>query len=158
MSEIDWNVELRKIVREYDGLPPEPPPSSRKRARSRTQIRLEKIQEIVARDRFNERLAVVGFWVRFGLVAVLTFSLFWWPYGHRCGFPLVAFLLANATVIVAGLALSAQTWRDRMTRPFIVSTLFVATAWTVIALHTVPRLGYAPLGETNTAWSCSAKP
>ena len=24
MSEIDWNVELRKIEREYDGLPPEP--------------------------------------------------------------------------------------------------------------------------------------
>jgi hypothetical protein len=149
MSDVNWNVELRKIVREYDGLPPE---------RSRTQIRLQKIQEIVARDRFNERLAVVGFWVRFGLVAVLTFSLFWWPYGQRCGFPLVAFLLANVTVIAAGLTLSVQTWRDRMTRPFIVSTLFVATAWTVIALHTLPRFGYATLGKTNTAWRCTAKP
>jgi len=76
MSDIDWNVELRKIVREYDGLPPE---------RSRTQIRLQKIQEIVARDRLrgrlDEQLAVVGFWVRFALVGVLAFSLF----GGRTG-------------------------------------------------------------------------
>ena len=147
MSDVDWNVELRKIVREYDGLPPE---------RSRTQVRLQKIQEIVARDRFNERLAIIGFWVRFVLVAVLTFSLFWWPYGHRCGFPLVAYLLANVTAIVAALTLAVQTWRARMTWPFVVSTLCAATAWTVIALHTLPRLGYAPLGETNTSWSCVA--
>ena len=147
MSDVDWNVELRKIVREYDGLPPE---------RSRTQIRLQKIQEIVARDRFNERLAAIGFWVRFVLVAVLTVSLFWWPYGHRCGFPLAAYLMANVTVIVAGLALAVQTWRERMTWPFVLSTVFVGTAWTVIALHTLPRLGYAPLGETNPAWSCIA--
>ena len=147
MSDVDWNVELRKIVREYDGLPPE---------RSRTQIRLQKIQEIVARDRIDERLAVIGFWVRFALVAVLTLSLFWWPYGHRCGFPLVAFLLANVTVIVAGLTLAVQTWRDQLMWPFIISTLCVVTAWTVIAVHTLPRLGYAPLGETSTAWSCPA--
>ena len=152
MSDIDWNVELRKIVREYDGLPPE---------RSRTQIRLQKIQEIVARDRLrgrlDEQLAVVGFWVRFALVGVLAFSLFGWPYGHRCGFPLVAFLLANVTVIAAGLALAVETWREQMVRAFLLSTLFVATAWTMIAVHTLPRFGYAPFGETNTAWSCPAK-
>src|SRR5262249_60890188 len=53
VSDINWNVELRKIVREYDGLPPE---------RSRTQIRLQKIQEIVAKDRLSERLTLVGIW------------------------------------------------------------------------------------------------
>lgn len=144
---IDWNVELRKIVREYDGLPAE---------RSRTQIRLQKIQEIVARDRFEERLAVVGFWFRFALVPVLTLSLFWWPYGHRCGFPLVAFLLAHVTAIAAALAVSVQTWRDRTAWAFVVSTLCAATAWTVIATHTLPRWGYAPLGETATTWACTA--
>jgi len=149
MSDIDWNVELKKIVREYDGLPPE---------RSRTQIRLQKIQEIVARDRLNEQLAVVGFWVRFALVGVLTFALFWWPYGHQCGFPLVAFLLANVTVIAAGIVLAVETWREEMVRPFLLSTLFIATAWTVIAVHALPKLGYAPLSGTNTAWSCSTKP
>lgn len=153
MSDIDWNVELRKIVREYDGLPPE---------RSRTQIRLQKIQEIVARDRalgrLNDQLTVVAFWVRYVLVGVLTLSLFWWPYGHRCGFPLVAFLLANVIVIAAGLVLAVETFREQMVRAFILSTLFVATAWTVIAVHTLPRLGYNPLGATHIAWSCTAKP
>ena len=146
-DQINWNVELRKIVREYDGLPAE---------RSRTQIRLQKIQEIVARDRFNERLAVFGFWFRFALVAVLTLSLFWWPYGHQCGFPLVAFLLAHATVIAASLTLAVQMWRDRTAWAFVVSTLCAATAWTVIATHTLPRLGYAPLGETTATWTCIA--
>lgn len=146
-DEINWNIELRKIVREYDGLPPE---------RSRTQIRLQKIQEIVARDRLNERLAVFGFWLRFALVPVLTLSLFWWPYGHRCGFPLVAFLMANVTVIAAAVSLAVQTWRDHVAWVFLVSTLCAATAWTVIAVHTLPRVGYAPLGETFTTWTCPA--
>jgi hypothetical protein len=146
MSDINWNVELRKIVREYDGLPPE---------RSRTQIRLQKIQEIVARDRLDERFAVLAFWLRLVLAATLTFSLFWWPYGHRCGFPLVAFLLANVVAIVAAVTLGVETWRERMVWPFLASTLFAVTAWTVIAAHVLPRMGYAPSGETSPGWSCA---
>ena len=110
MSEIDWNVELRKIEREFTGLPPE---------RTRTQLRLQKIQEITAKQRFRERLTLVGIWTRLVLVAALTLALFWWPYGRNCG---------------------------------------VAVAWTVIALHTIPRLGYSPAGATSAGWSCTAAP
>ncbi|HEY9227310.1 MAG TPA: hypothetical protein VIP11_11720 [Gemmatimonadaceae bacterium] len=146
MSEIDWNVELRKISREYDGLPPE---------RTRTQIRLQKIQEVAARHRLNERLSIIGLWVRLALVAVLTVSLFWWPYGRSCGFPLVAFLISNAMVIAGGLSLTPRTWRERMVWPFGGSIVLVVVAWTVIALHTLPRLGYAPLGATTAGWTCT---
>jgi hypothetical protein len=146
MDHVNWNTELRKIVREYEGLPPE---------RSRTQIRLQRIQEIVEKNRFNERLEAIGLYVRFGLVATLTVSLFWWPYGHQCGFPLAAFLLSNGMVIVGGAALALRTWQDRMLWPFAGSAFFVGVAWTVIALHAFPRFGYPELGSVHPRWSCT---
>jgi len=149
VSEIDWNVELRKIEREFTGLPPE---------RTRTQLRLQKIQEITAKERVRERLTLVGIWTRLVLVAALTVALFWWPYGHNCGMPLAGFLLSNATAIVGGSVLAVRGWRDRMVWVFAGSAACVAVAWTVIALHTLPRLGYSPAGGTTAEWSCTATP
>ena len=148
MSDIDWSVELRKIEREYDGLPPE---------RTRTQIRLEKIREITAKERFQERLGVFGVLARMALVGALAVSLFWWPYRHDCGFPLAAFLASHLMVIVAGSALAVRTWRDRLAWPFGASILFAAIAWTVIAVHTLPRLGYPSSMSSASGWSCSQR-
>jgi hypothetical protein len=149
VSETDWNFELRRIEREYQGLPPE---------RTRTQLRLQKIQEIAAKERFSERVALVGIWARLALVAALTFSLFWWPYGRQCGMPLVAFLLSFATAIIGGVALAIRTWRDRMPWTFGGSSLCIIVAWTVIALNVLPRLGYSPAGGQRAGWSCSTSP
>ena len=136
VTEINWNVELHKIVREYDGLPP---------VRSRTQIRLQKIQEIMAKERFYERLAIYGIWARLGLVGTLATALFWWPYGHARGFPLAAFLVSHLMVIIGGLPVAAVAWRDRLVWVFSASAAFIIMAWTVIALHVLVRLGYAPV-------------
>jgi hypothetical protein len=149
VSEIDWNVELRKIEREFTGLPPE---------RTRTQLRLQKIQEITAKARFRERLTLVGIWTRLVLVATLTVALFWWPYGRSCGMPLTGFLLSNATAIVGGAVLAVRGWRDRMAWVFVGAAACVVVAWTVIALHTLPRLGYSPAGGATAEWSCSVAP
>src|SRR5215510_13009013 len=130
MSDIDWNLELRKIEREYDGLPPE---------RSRTQLRLQKIQEIAAKDRFYERLAVLGIWARLALIAVLGLSLFWWPYGSHCGMPLTGYLLSNVVVIVGAGSLAIHGWRERMLGLFVGSAGRVVVAWTVIAVNVLPR-------------------
>jgi hypothetical protein len=156
MSEIDWNTELRKIVREYDGLPPEPARATRPRRPSRTEIRLERIQEIAAKYEFYERLSAIGVWARLALVAALAVSLFWWPYGRDCGFGLVAFLVSNAMAIVGGASLLVPTWRDRTPWPFAGSLLVVALAWTVIAVDALPRLGYWPAGKTTAGWHCSS--
>ena len=147
MSDIDWNHELRKIEREYDGLPPE---------RSRTQLRLQKIQEIAAKDRFLERLSLIGFWARIVLIAALGVSLFWWPYGRHCGMPLAGYLISNAVVIVGALSLAVRGWRDRLPWAFVCSTLCVGLGWTIIALNVLPRFGYAPAGGTSAAWRCEA--
>ena len=147
MSDIDWNLELRRIEREYDGLPPE---------RSRTQLRLQKIQEIAAKDRFLERLALIGIWARLILIAALGVSLFWWPYGRSCGMPFAAYLFSNGIVIIGAVALAIRAWRDRLPWIFIGSTACVALAWTVITLNVIPRLGSSPAGGASAGWRCAA--
>ena len=146
MSEINWSTELRKIEREFDGLPPE---------RTRTQIRLQKIKEIAAREQFNERLAVIGIWAQLALVGALATSLFWWPYGHSCGFPLVAFLVSHLMVIVGGMSIAIRAWRDQLVWQFVGSTAFMLIAWTIITSHALPRFGYAPAPSATPGWSCS---
>ena len=153
---MDWNTELRKIVRQYDGLPPEPARAARPRRASKTEIRLQRIQEIAAKYDFYERLSAIGVWARLLLVAVLTGSLFWWPYGRDCGFGLVAFLASNATAIVGGVSLLARTWRDRTPWQFSGALLVIILAWTVIGMHALPRVGYSSAGATVAGWSCPA--
>jgi hypothetical protein len=145
VSQIDWSTELRKIEREFDGLPAE---------RTRTQIRLQKIQEMAAKERFDERLSLIGIWVRLVLVGALATSLYWWPYGRDCGWPLVAFLVSQSMVIVGGVAIAIRTWRDRLPWLFIAAAVVIINAWTVLALQTLPRLGYVMAPPTSAVWSC----
>jgi len=128
----------------------------RPRRPSKTEFRLARIQEISAKYAFYERLSVIGVWTRLVLIGALTVSLYWWPYGRACGFGLAAFLASNAVAIVAGLSLSVRTWRDRTPWPFTGSLVFVVLAWTVIALHTLPRVGYPPSGAAITGLYCPA--
>jgi hypothetical protein len=145
VSQIDWGVELRKIEREFDGLPPE---------RTRTQARLQKIQEIADKERFDERLARAGVWARLVLVGALATSLYWWPYGRDCGFPLAAFLVSQAMVIIGGVSIAIRTWRDRLPWLFLITAVFIINAWTVLSLQTLPRLGFFMAPPTNVGWSC----
>ncbi len=164
-SDIRWSQELRKIEREYDGLQPAPAqPKARAKARvkprapSRTQIRLQKVQEIIARGRLEEQLAAVGVWARLALVGALATSLFWWPYQHDCGFPLAAYLSAHVMVLVGGMTLAMQAWRERAVWPFAGVTTFMLVAWTVLALNALPRFGYSPAAVQRASWACRVTP
>lgn len=156
VSEIIWNTEGRKVVRASDALRPAQARAQRPRRSPKTEFRLARIQEISAKYEFYQRLSVIGVWTRLILVGALTVSLFWWPYGRHCGFGLGAFLASNAVAIVGGLSLSTRTWRDRMPWPFTGALLFVALAWTVVALQTLPRLGYPQSAAASDGWYCAA--
>ena len=56
MGEINWLTELRKIEREFDGLPPEPTPTER-RARRAAEQHAEKLRK--------ERATLLGVLARF---------------------------------------------------------------------------------------------
>ena len=88
-GEIDWSVELRKIEREYDGLPPAPSPA---------RLRAERALEEQRRAQATAVGDLLGAWARLLLVAALAASLAWWPYGRSCGPSLAGFLGACGAI------------------------------------------------------------
>ena len=78
LSEIDWPTELRKVVREFDGLPPEPSPG---------RVKAKKEAERRAQERRTARIMALGALARLLLVAALGAAVVLWPYRHDCRQP-----------------------------------------------------------------------
>ena len=147
-SVIDWNVELRKIAREYDGLPPETTPA---------RVRAERAAELRAREREAALGALVATWARVLLVGTLAASLVWWPYGRDCGLPLGGFLVAAAMLGVGGAWSATCAWRRRLAIPHVASIALLVAGLALIAAESVPRLGYGTLDWVAASdWRCSA--
>ena len=146
MSEIDWNVMLRRIEREYDGLPPEP---------SSADLRAQKAA--VLRARQEQRVAGVGAWVRMLLVGALAASLYWWPNAHACGLDLATFLSAETMVVVGALWVASFTFRHHLaiTHAFAVALLVAGLA--LVAVQVLPRAGYATFAgvRADGGWRCT---
>ena len=134
MGEIDWNTELRKIEREYNGLPPEPSPAQQKMKRE-----LEK----AAAERKAQRRRQLGVYVRLVPVLALSAALLVWPYPSRCGTPLFGFLGAIGATVIAGLWLVVLTWKWRMPITHALAMAIVAWGAVVAAREVLPRVGYA---------------
>ena len=146
VSEINWNAELRKIDREYSGLPPEPSPASAKAKRE-----LERIQQ----EERDNRKGRIGVYARMTPVTALCVAIVFWPYASRCGQPLYNFLGAVAAVTLGGFWISALTWRWRMPKTHILAALVVLWGLTIAASEVLPRLGYAkPDAQRPAGWSC----
>jgi hypothetical protein len=134
MGEIDWNTELRKIEREYNGLPPEPSPAQQKMKRE-----LEK----AAVERKAQRRGQLGVYVRLVPVLALSAALLVWPYPSRCGTQLFAFLGAIGATAIAGLWLVVLTWRWRMPVTHALAMAIVAWGALIAGREVLPRVGYA---------------
>lgn len=134
MGEIDWDTELRKIEREYSGLPPEPSPSQQKAKRE---------MERAVAERRAQRRGQLGVYARLVPVLALSAALLLWPYPTRCGTELYAFLAAIAATAIAGLWLVALTWKWRMPVTHAIALAIVAWSALVAGRETLPRVGYA---------------
>lgn len=149
MSEIDWDAEIRKIEREYDGLPPEQPAGL---ARSR------KAAEWRERQRIAEGRAILGAWVRIALVVVLATALYWWPNAHQCGRDLGEFMAATMMVVIGGLWVSAFTWRHRLATIHGAAIALLVSGLTLVAAQTLPRAGLATIGGIHASqWRCTIR-
>lgn len=146
MGEINWLTELRKIEREFDGLPPEPTPTEL-RARRAAEQRAERLR--------RERGMLLGVLARFLPVVALAGAIVLWPYHRDCGTGLLAYLGAEGVVVVGGLWLVACTWRARMAKTHGAALILVLWGLMLIAHQILPRVGYA---KTNAAdpplWWC----
>src|SRR5215207_11286399 len=119
VSEIDWPTELRKIEREFDGLPAEPTP-----VELRAQFEAERL---VAMEYGPG--AVAGAWMRLLLVAVLGVAVYVWPYPRACGTGLFAFGAAASVVVVGGVWAAVAAWCRLAARAHVLS--LVVLAWGV---------------------------
>ncbi|HSL70193.1 MAG TPA: hypothetical protein VK864_08110, partial [Longimicrobiales bacterium] len=101
MSEIDWKTELKKIEREFDGLPPEPTPDELKARR----LAVNRTQQVK-----QTQNAVLLVWARLVLVGALTAAVSFWPYSRACGFGLYAYMAAAGVIVLGGLWVSIYGW------------------------------------------------
>ncbi|HSJ62521.1 MAG TPA: hypothetical protein VK922_01325 [Gemmatimonadaceae bacterium] len=143
---VDWNEELRKIEREFDGLPPEPTPAELRARYAEQQRRL--------RER-ERRAGTIGVWVRLLLVAGLAAALFAWPYARACGPGLLAYMGAGAVVIIGALWTVFGTWRLRLAKTHGLALLLLLWGLTFIAAQVLPRVGYALSDPASPeSWRC----
>lgn len=134
MADDDWSAKLKKIEREFQGLPPEPSPAFKK---------MQSEEERRAQERAKQRVAAIGAGARLILVFALFGALAVWPYENACGSGLFGYLGAEAAIVAGGLWVAFTTWRARLSKMHTLSLLIVLVGLGLIAAEVLPRTGYA---------------
>ena len=142
MTEIDWNTELRKIEREFNGLPPELSPA---------QVRAQRAAEQRAQQRKTDRANAIGVFARLSLVGLLGAAINFWPYPRDCGNGLFAYLAAEGLVVTGGIWVAICTWRFPMPRMHLVASLVIQAGLGLLEIEVLPRLGYT---RATGVWWC----
>lgn len=146
MSEIDWKTEMRKIEREFDGLPPEP---------TAEEIRALRLAHGHAESEADRRTAALGGLARIVLVTSLLAALHWWPYSSDCGLPLWAFVGAQGMLAIGGLWTAAFAWRHRLAKTHVLALALLLTGLVLVAAQVLPRTGHVTIrGVHATPWRC----
>ena len=148
MMQDNWSTELKKIEREFEGLPPEPSPAFKK---------LQSEEQRRAKERAQQRTAMIGGGARLVLVAALGVALAFWPYENQCGLGLTGYLAVELVIIIGGLWVAISTWRARLPKMHILSLLIALTGMVLVAIEILPRVGYAAVDPKNPpSFSCPA--
>jgi hypothetical protein len=146
----DWSVQLKKIEREFEGLPPEPSPALKK---------LQSEEERRAQERGQQRAAMFGAGARLILVFALFVAVAIWPYERECGFGLFYYLGVETVIIVGGLWVALTTWRYRLPKMHTLSLLIILTGLVLMAIEILPRIGYAAVDPKHPLhFSCADTP
>ncbi len=130
MPQDDWSTQLKKIEREFEGLPPEPSPAYKK---------LQSEEQ----KRVKQRAAMIGGGARLVLVGALGVALAFWPYENACGSGLFGYLAVEIVIIIGGLWVAVSTWRAQLPRMHILSLLIALAGLVLVAVEILPRVGYA---------------
>lgn len=140
MADNDWSTQLKKIEREFEGLPPEPSPAFKK---------LQSEEERRAQERAQQRVASIGAGARLILVFALFGALTLWPYENDCGWGFFGYLGAEVVIVAGGLWVAFSTWRARLPKLHALSLLIILVGLILIAAEVLPRAGYASVDPKN---------
>lgn len=134
MVEDNWASQLKKIEREFDGLPPEPSPAVQK---------MQSEAERRAKEKAQQRAAMFGAGARLILVFALGAAIVIWPYSRDCGWGWFGYLGVEAVIVAGGIWVAFTTWRGRLPKMHAFSLLIVLAGLVLIAAEVLPRMGYA---------------
>ncbi|HWL39153.1 MAG TPA: hypothetical protein VNO75_02865 [Gemmatimonadaceae bacterium] len=140
MSENDWSTQLKKIEREFEGLPPDPSPAV---------MRMQSESERLNQQRAEERSASLGAAARLFLVLALGAAISLWPYAHECGVGLLTYIGVELMLIVGGVWVATYSWRHRLPRIHILSLVVALGGLVLVAMEVLPRTGYAAVDPQN---------
>ena len=101
------------------------------------------------------RAELAGLWARVLLGVILGAMMTQWPYARECGFPLLGYLGAIATVALAGGWLSFTSWTYRSPVAHVIALILVFWGIVLFAEQLLPRIGYA---ADHAAWTCGGTP
>jgi hypothetical protein len=106
---------------------------------------------------YAEQEDLLGPWARLLLGLALGTMIAWWPYPRSCGFPLIGYLGAILTIMLAGGWAAVSSWRYRASLAHLISLILVFYGIMLGAAELLPRTGYA---VDHATWECeeSASP
>jgi len=134
VAQDDWSAQLKKIEREFNGLPPEPSPAFKK---------MQSEEERRGQERTQQRAAMIGAGARLVLVFALYTALAIWPYDNQCGSGLLGYLAVEIVIVVGGVWVAFTTWRYRLPKMHTLSLFIILAGLILIAAEVLPRVGYA---------------
>lgn len=150
MTSTNWDQELKRIEREFQGLSPDPV------------IKLDNARaaaEKHAQEQTRLRNSAIGVWVRVLLVVALGVAMWYWPYARACGVGLYAYVGAAGLIAVSALWAATTSWASRMATAHVVAMVMLIGALTLLAANILPRAGYITItGTSAAAWRCPATP
>ena len=149
MVEDNWSSQLKKIEREFDGLPPEPSPAFQK---------MQSEDERRAKERTLTRAAVIGSSARLLLVLALGAALVIWPYSRDCGSGWFGFVGVEGVIVAGGLWVAITTWRARLAKLHVLSLIIVFAGLVLVAGEVLPRIGYAAVDPLHPPAIWCAEP
>ena len=136
MAEDHWSTQLKKIEREFEGLPPEPSPAMQK---------MQSEEQRRAKERAQQRKAMIGAGARLILVFALGAALWMWPYSRDCGWGWFGYVGVEGVIVGGGLWVAFTTWRARLPRMHTFALLIILAGLGLIAAEVLPRIGYAAI-------------
>jgi hypothetical protein len=147
-----WTREMKKIEREFDGLPPLPSPAVLRARRASQRANERRTLERTLERR--ERIETVGNYVaRIGLVGILAVAINFWPYSHACGVGLATYLGAATLIVVGGLWTAVWAWQGRMALVHGFAMTMVVWGLALVTAQVLPRTGYAAVAAH---WTCGS--
>jgi len=96
---------------------------------------------------------LVALWARLALGGGLGGLMTQWPYPHGCGWPLLGYAGAVATVLLAGGWIALASWKLRSGAAHVLALILFFWGIVLAGEQVLPRVGYA---AERASWRCSS--